>query len=153
MRPSIHIFEIESNVLNDSLLRLYRKELKEKESSFVQNENDAEDKLKKMTLLKPLPQQENEGEVLHFFHFNLLILAIIPQNSTVDINDVGGLKKHLKKQILQIFVHYNNISSYKAVEIPPVRGVLFYGSKGCEKKYLVQAIAGELKSTSHKSCS
>ncbi|GIX71066.1 hypothetical protein CEXT_555661 [Caerostris extrusa] len=34
---------------------------------------------------------------------------------------------------------------YQSVEIPPIRAVLFYGPKGCGKKYLVRAIAGELK--------
>ncbi|GIY13124.1 nuclear valosin-containing protein-like [Caerostris extrusa] len=123
----------ESNILNDSLLKMYKKGLEAKKEYLDLNETSAEDKPKDNDASTKTPARAGKRSK-----------TIIPKNSTVDFSDVGGMDNHLK-EILHMLVHFQVPTLFKKSEVPSVGGILLYGPPGCGKTHLARAIAGQLK--------
>jgi len=72
-----------------------------------------------------------------------IVQRIKPKITLADVGGLDGIKEKVLKDI-SIAMDYENSTREGAT---PIRGVLLYGTAGCGKTYLAQAIAGELNAT------
>ncbi|WP_100332026.1 AAA family ATPase [Bacillus xiapuensis] len=63
---------------------------------------------------------------------------------SITLNDVGGLSKEMKEEIMQTLSIFKDPKQSAEIGLKPPKGILFYGPPGTGKTLLAQAIAKEL---------
>ncbi|XP_035223535.1 nuclear valosin-containing protein-like isoform X2 [Stegodyphus dumicola] len=136
--------ESKRNLLNESLLRMYKQNLPEK-NFMEKKEGDCADNTtaEKQTLLenKESESVKTSTKGLKKSERKKTLTVKLP---SVTFEDVGGLDKILKN-ILKLFIHIKDPQLFEELGVRPVRGVLLRGPPGCGKTHLARAIAGEMQ--------
>ena len=66
-----------------------------------------------------------------------------PKRTTITFNDVVGMEE-VKDKLQDVIRQFKQAEKYKAWNIKPIRGILFYGPSGTGKSYIAEAFANEI---------
>ena len=66
-----------------------------------------------------------------------------PKRTTLTFDDVVGMEE-VKDKLRDVIRQFKQAEKYKAWNIKPIRGILFYGPSGTGKSYIAEAFANEI---------
>ena len=66
-----------------------------------------------------------------------------PKRTTITFNDVVGMEE-VKDKLQDVIQQFKQAEKFKAWNIKPIKGILFYGPSGTGKSYIAEAFANEI---------
>jgi len=131
----VNVFTIVIEKKSKILRRSFLKKIEGKVASQIPEVNILD--FRDIKQLKEYSEDRRSDDMKH------IVQRIRPKQKLEDVGGLDGIKQNLLKDI-EIALNHETTRLQGAT---PIRGVLLYGSAGCGKTYLAQAIAGELNAT------